>query len=236
MPDPFDLLDRLDRWRHLPDYQLERRADVFFSLYLPEVLGAHFGAAFDPTLVPEFPVRLGLIHGTPSNQSFKVDYLALSADRSALWLVELKTDPGSRNTTQDENMQGAVAAGAAALLQGVVHIARASKHKQKYGHLLAALAGLGLLRVPGDLWDILYPDVRRGLTARLGDIRVAPGVAQMTVRLAYVQPEAHHPGEIGFDTVAAVVERHLDPLSQRFAASLRRWSRVAGSTDPRSLG
>ena len=28
----------LDNWRHLPDYQLERRADIFFALFLPEVL------------------------------------------------------------------------------------------------------------------------------------------------------------------------------------------------------
>jgi len=33
--DPFDVVFRhLDRWRHFPNYQLERRADVFFSVYL----------------------------------------------------------------------------------------------------------------------------------------------------------------------------------------------------------
>lgn len=34
------LFDRMDNWRHLPSYQLERRADLIFSLYLPEVLVA----------------------------------------------------------------------------------------------------------------------------------------------------------------------------------------------------
>ena len=38
------LFDRMDRWRHLPSYQLERRADLFFSLYLPEVLQKRFSA------------------------------------------------------------------------------------------------------------------------------------------------------------------------------------------------
>ena len=28
------LVEHLDRWRHLPNYQLERRADIFFGLYL----------------------------------------------------------------------------------------------------------------------------------------------------------------------------------------------------------
>ena len=26
------LFDRMDAWRHFPNYQLERRADVFFAL------------------------------------------------------------------------------------------------------------------------------------------------------------------------------------------------------------
>lgn len=33
-----DLFDNLDTWRHLPAYQLERCADIFFSLYLPDLL------------------------------------------------------------------------------------------------------------------------------------------------------------------------------------------------------
>ena len=33
------IFDRMDSWRHLPGYQLERRADLLFSLYLPEALG-----------------------------------------------------------------------------------------------------------------------------------------------------------------------------------------------------
>ena len=37
------LFNRVDAWRHLPNYQLERRADLFFSLYLPEVLKAKLG-------------------------------------------------------------------------------------------------------------------------------------------------------------------------------------------------
>ena len=32
------LFDRIDAWRHLPSYQLERRADRLFLLYMPEML------------------------------------------------------------------------------------------------------------------------------------------------------------------------------------------------------
>ena len=36
------VFELLDRWRHLPAYKLEPRADIFFALYLPEVLSNHF--------------------------------------------------------------------------------------------------------------------------------------------------------------------------------------------------
>jgi hypothetical protein len=47
-----DLFDRLDAWRHFPNYQLERRADIFFALYLPEVLESTLGIAITPRFRP----------------------------------------------------------------------------------------------------------------------------------------------------------------------------------------
>ena len=44
-----ELFARLDDWRHLPAYQLERRADIFFSLYLPDVLARRVGP-LNPTI------------------------------------------------------------------------------------------------------------------------------------------------------------------------------------------
>ena len=38
--------DRMDAWRHLPKYQLERRSDLFFSLYLAlSTAGSESGTA-----------------------------------------------------------------------------------------------------------------------------------------------------------------------------------------------
>ena len=87
------VFDLLDRWRHLPAYQLERRADIFFALFLPEVLGAHLSkqencsVEINPTLIPEFPIKK-----RDSNQSINVDYFALSQDGERAFLIELKTD------------------------------------------------------------------------------------------------------------------------------------------------
>ena len=97
------LFDRMDAWRHLPNYQLERRADLFFSLYLPKVLEEKLGFPVRERLIPEFPVRIGTIYPhIPINKSFKIDYVALSEDGSKAVLVELKTEGMSRRSSQDK--------------------------------------------------------------------------------------------------------------------------------------
>jgi len=53
------LFNRLDAWRHLPAYQLERRADIFFGLFLPDALNHHLrsrGISINPRVIPEFPL------------------------------------------------------------------------------------------------------------------------------------------------------------------------------------
>lgn len=51
----------LDCWRHLPAYQLERRADIIFALFLLEVLQERFDLASAPARSPRpnrFHLRL----------------------------------------------------------------------------------------------------------------------------------------------------------------------------------
>ena len=95
-----NLFRLLDKWRHLPAYKLESRADVFFALFLPEVLGKHFGIDINPILIPEFPIK-----NRQDNTSKKVDYLALQKSpngKSAqqAFLIELKTDMASISKKQ----------------------------------------------------------------------------------------------------------------------------------------
>ena len=91
------IFDLLDRWRHLPAYQLERRADIFFALYLPGIIEHALGVKVDPRVIPEFPIKR-----EDSRKSKKVDYFLISEDRSRALLVELKTDMGSRREDQDD--------------------------------------------------------------------------------------------------------------------------------------
>ena len=54
------VFDLLDKWRNLPAYQLERRADIYFALFLPDVLDHYLrprDLAVNPRLIPEFPIR-----------------------------------------------------------------------------------------------------------------------------------------------------------------------------------
>lgn len=96
-----ELFDNMDKWRHFPSYQLERRADIFFSLYLSSLLENRLGVEID-SIIPEFPIRIGTIDPkTETNQSFKVDYLAKVKKENRIIFVELKTDARSRRTKQD---------------------------------------------------------------------------------------------------------------------------------------
>src|SRR5689334_20386715 len=121
------IFDLLDDWRHLPDYQLERRADIFFAACLPEFLSSRLKLDIRPSLIPEFPVRIGTIYPTiPSNQSCKIDYLALDASGRHAVFVELKTDSSSRREKQDKYLRAAKEIGLPALLDGVLKIVCAS--------------------------------------------------------------------------------------------------------------
>jgi hypothetical protein len=210
------LFDRMDAWRHLPDYQLERRADLFFSLYLPEVLQAKLGFVVRPEIVPEFPLRLGTLYpGRGSNRSVKVDYLALSADGGEAILVELKTDGNSRRDKQDAELAAAREAGMPRLLEGVIEIFHATVAKGKYIQLLNRLGRLGLVEVQTDLCE---------KTANSCEVKVT--CLSSRLRIIYVQPTADGADTISFDEFRAVVAAHGDPVSARFAVSLKEWADV----------
>lgn len=234
-----ELFDRMDAWRHLPSYQLERRSDIFFSLYLTEVLEAKLGFAVRPELVPEFPLRKGTIYpNVQSGDALHLDYLALSAAGDRCVLVELKTDDASRRDVQDKYLRAAQSCGLPHLLEGVCELfCDTKKHKRKYFALLRYLEQLGLLQIPAGLTEIMGRGRLQGAVAAACDITVTAPSA--TPDIVYVQPKGDGQpsvrGEyvIAFPEFADVVERHSDPASQRFATSLRKWAlEAAGDSEP----
>ncbi|MHA3964233.1 MAG: hypothetical protein AM325_011935, partial [Candidatus Thorarchaeota archaeon SMTZ1-45] len=60
----------MDKWRNLPKYALERRADIFFGVYLKTVLEAKYDIKIKEEIIPEFPVRKATIYpNVQTNQS-----------------------------------------------------------------------------------------------------------------------------------------------------------------------
>lgn len=226
------LFANLDRWRHLPNYQLERRADIFFSIYLVDLLKEVTGVDLDHAIVPELPIKRDLIWtDLPTDKSVKVDYVLFAKDRSRVFFVELKTDGGSRRDEQDHYLETAKQLGFRKIVEGLCSIVRSTTAHQKYHHLLSLLAGLGYVTMPADIREYLYPRPRPGLSARLEQI--APTALESTIEVLYIQP-TNTEGDrcIDFETFAEHVARHDDPLSQTFAAHLRKWRDAAGACVP----
>lgn len=220
-----EIFGRMDAWRHFPNYQLERRADIFFALYLPEVLEAKLGFPVRPELIPEFPVRIGTIYpNIPTDKSYKIDYVALSSAADKAVFVELKTEGLSRRPEQDKYLKAAREAGLPCLLEGLLAIFRATTYKRKYFCLLEHLEGLDLLRIPISMKEIMNQPTLRGVNQASRQIEVMGSLRESLI--VYVQPNGTGPDVISFHEVADVVRRHDDPVSQRFAASLCEWAEV----------
>lgn len=208
------VFERLDQWRLLPQYQLERRSDIFFSFYLVEALNKLNGIEVREPLVPEFPVLNRLINDKiANNTSFKIDYLAPAAEsEGSPVFVELKTDDASLKTAQIEKTCKAMACGIGRLASEVVGLYRATdaKSRPKYGCLLLWLKEAGMLEIPnGDL-------------SRAAPIRMDAAPGQVVVVRPAGDPidkviHGVRVRSIGFAKLRETVLEHDDELSRRFA-------------------
>jgi hypothetical protein len=215
----------MDSWRHLPSYQLERRADIFFALFIPQALEEKLGFPIRPQLIPEFPARIGTIYPErDSNQSFKIDYLALSQDGRRAVFVELKTDTLSRRVEQDDYLKAAQKAGLSNLLEGLLKIFRATNAKRKYFYLIDQLASMGLYQIPDSMREIMASESLRGVTEASRTAAITSAVSECAI--VYIQPIGSGPDIISFDDMKDTVQKHDDEISSRFAASLSEWARI----------
>lgn len=219
------LFDRMDTWRHLPNYQLERRADIFFSLYLQPVLQAKFGTEISPVIIPEFPVHIRTIYPhKATDKSFKIDYVCFSADMKKVFFVELKTDGQSRNEKQDKYLDASRKAGLKKLLKGILKIFQVTNSKRKYFCLLDMLAQAGFLDIPHQMYEIIRRESLQGITEIAENVRVLDCPKESEI--VYVQPNGQGSGIITFKELREVVEAQNDPVSERLARSLEEWASV----------
>ncbi len=195
------IFDNLDLWRKLPSYQLEKRADIFFSLYLLEYLKEKKGYHIT-RIIPEFPIKK-----EANNQSVKVDYLVKTNKPSGVLFVELKTNINSKRDTQDDNMKKAQKKGIYKILEELRPIYGATNKKNKYRALFDELEKAELIkRLNGDEYEV----IEKG---------------QISIIYILPKPDGSYENVITFQELAEYIETKPDELSQRFAQSLREWGK-----------
>ena len=254
------IFDSLDRWRHLPAYQLERLAGVFFALFLPEVLEKVLKVKIKRPLIPEFPIRKNNEDGYLSK---KVDYFALSEDHKYAFLIELKTDMNSINKKQNKKqirfLEHTAEKEVFQIVKDVLETCSKTDLKAKYVHLLNELSHLGLVNHKGgkekcirEELDELHRNAiplegRKDRNSNQGKVfekvlgKLVPADISPEVRVVYIQPIPENGDSssipcgwprIYFDCFADHVEER-GPIGRQFAGSLRRWKEPAGSCPPK---
>lgn len=181
------VFQNLTLWRNLPKYQLERRADIFFSIYLKEILEATLceddnKVELLPVIIPEFPLRHGSEHHTVN-----VDYVMFSKSLSTVYLIEFKTDMGSLRDEQFEYLFNArqqiekADGGFKSILTDLCRVFKATGDKQKYFHLFHQLAQLGLISMSPDIKEKLYSERKQGVGELIDNIKMIRDISSCEI-------------------------------------------------------
>lgn len=249
----YEVLRQLDEWRHLPAYQLERRVDIFFGMFLPKVIERRFGVRVDE-VIPEFPLHKGELGISDDNRSINVDFAVFSSSEGPkrIFLVELKTDINSLDPRQLENMKRVRKSGK--MLCGVKRVARASasQHKCKYAHLIWRLVELECLDLSSDAHFKEFEKMERHeegpqLKPVFDGLTVNKEWLEASVQMVVILPaepknlderqELHGFNVITFAEFADALEDGGNPMGSAesaFAGRLREWACVeSGGVAPR---
>ncbi|MCL1981495.1 MAG: hypothetical protein FWG53_00180 [Clostridiales bacterium] len=214
------VFDLLDRWRRLPSYQLERRADIFFAYYLPEILPECLMEKLTDELqyklkderithdniIPEFPLLKSSFEdnydGKRKNDSRKVDYVVFG--NNMFYLIELKTDMNSLdNPTQKRYMAQAKNKKLSDLIRDIEELANSQSkgpYKDKYAYLTKQL---------------------HDQIERLNKVGKKP--EDLDKVAIYIQPDGSIPFEEGYVITFKDVAKCLEKYDSRFSDSLRKW-------------
>ena len=227
-----EVFERMDNWRNLPKYALERRADIFFGVYLKTALEAKYNIRIKDEIIPEFPIRKSTIDPKikKNQSSLNVDFVAFSEDNKIAFFVELKTDIGSRRVKQDEYLIDAANKGLTKLIEGLFEIFRATKIKRKYFHLFKMLENAGIIELPSQLQSKVFSKNMSGVMALIQKVKIILPVPQ--IKIVYLQPTGNKKDVITFSEFGSLIEGIGDPITLRFVESLKTWSEInAGDID-----
>lgn len=236
MPAPITIADvftQLDRWRHLPSYQLERRADIYIALFLDTFVAAAEQTPIHPVVIPEFPIKRDLIWPEkPTNKSVKVDCVLFSQDKTKVYFIELKTDADSRRKAQDDYLARSTEIGFRAILEGLLIVAKHSLAVRKYYHLLTHLSQAGVLTLPPDIEARAFerqPTVPHDI---FDTVAIDSATAASSIVVRYLEPRATSSQSYSFSQLADHLRGLPGDLAQTLANHLEKWTTPAAAQPP----
>ena len=139
-----DIFEKLTKYANYPDYQLERRLDIFFLIYLKEILTIKDIDISDTFIFPEFPLLKKYENECndleKSLASKRADYVVFSNQK--MYIIELKTDKESINENQLNHYKKVAKISVQALINDIIKIYEKpnSRAWKKYDILLKDLA------------------------------------------------------------------------------------------------
>jgi len=224
------LFCNLDKWRHFAGYPLEPRVDALLALFLPKAIEQLCGVSeMHRLVIPQFPLKK-----KENNQSYKVDFLALSRDGARTFLIELKTDMRSIREEQRKYLKSASERRLACVLAEFIEVAQAStRSRRKYLYLIAALSEMGLLGLPKKLRKMIDDEETRGSTKLIGKIGICHST-DAKIEVVFIQPRRNPTKEekrfqyISFHDFADSIQCYGD-LGRLLSCYLRRWKRDPAS-------
>ena len=238
------IFDLLDQWRGLPNYQMERRVDIYFALYLHEIIMAYFKDELKGekithvNIIPEFPLKKD-----GNRQSLKVDYAVFSKNK--LFLVELKTDVNSLNDVQYGNLIIAKSKSLYDFVSIIPDIAIGSDQRKKYMYLIKCIKELLSLvyEINIESETNVCDDSKKALDCLCEEFKAKESQfseRRVDVEIVYILPEnadnddkvkKYGIGEdahiITFEKIRSYISAlsNLDAYGKRFVESLERWKK-----------
>lgn len=139
--------------KKFPNYQAERRIDIFINYFLEKILREYLGKSIE-YVCPEFPIKK-----EGSNLSTKLDYLCKSEDE--IIFVELKTDASSLKAEQAEIYLNCNWAKCKSDLQEIIKSVKNKTHLEKYNTLNTVINKINVSNENPDLRVVYVSPIPR---------------------------------------------------------------------------
>ena len=149
------VFDLLDKWKLFPAYQLERRADIYFAYYLPQIFKMEQinEEITHERIIPEFPYKI-ITTKDGRILSNKVDYAVFCKDK--LYMVELKTDMDSIRPSQETDLKEAATKSFSKLICDALKIQNCTTKKEYQNKY--RMFTFSLFTILNDLYKVKIPE------------------------------------------------------------------------------